>query len=167
MDGTRSQLTSAPNFRTKASRFLLPNSTANNDHSTIRYIHAQTDEIDDLQHSDKGHSVEKQPYISHDSVDASSTGNNHSDARSQTLWNGLPVYELTWEFLGIVISILFLILGAFIAHLKDQNETEWSKRVIQATRIAPSIWPILFSGIMGNAVRRFASWRAEREYSCW
>jgi hypothetical protein len=52
--------------------------------------------------------------------------------------------------------------GAFVVNLKDQPQTDWSTRIIQATRIAPSIWPVLFSGVIGNAVRRFADWRAER-----
>ncbi|KAF9690566.1 hypothetical protein EKO04_011507 [Ascochyta lentis] len=154
---------SGPTFRTAASRFLRPNSaTGSNDHSAIRYIPAQTNEIDGNGHLDNGSSAAKQPHVNHGSVDATSTTNSHPDPASHVFWHGLPVYALTWEFLGIVISILFLILGAFVANLRGQNETEWSKRIIQATRIAPSIWPILFSGVLGNAVRRFANWRAER-----
>jgi hypothetical protein len=30
-----------------------------------------------------------------------------------------------------------------------------------ATRIAPSLWPVLFSGVLGNAVRALADWRVE------
>jgi hypothetical protein len=93
-------------------------------------------------------------------------------------WNGNAWYALTWEFLGIVVSICFLgksnvqyirslanmyvVLGAFVVHLKDQQESAWSIQVIQATRIAPSLWPILFSGVLGNAIRALADWRVER-----
>jgi hypothetical protein len=57
---------------------------------------------------------------------------------------------------------VFVVLGAFVVHLKDQQESAWSIQVIQATRIAPSLWPILFSGILGNAIRALADWRVER-----
>lgn len=55
-----------------------------------------------------------------------------------------------------------LVLGACVASLKDKPESAFSNRVVQATRIAPSIWPIVFSGMLGNAVRAFADWRVER-----
>ncbi|UPX12110.1 uncharacterized protein EKO05_0002681 [Ascochyta rabiei] len=161
MRGETAESNSGPTFRSAASRFLRPNSS--NDHSAIHYTPAQTNEINDIGSPDHASSTGKQsPHVNHGSVDATSTANSHPDPASHVFWNGLSVYALTWEFLGIVISILFLILGAFVANLRGQNETDWSKRILQATRIAPSIWPILFSGVLGNAVRRFANWRAER-----
>lgn len=53
-------------------------------------------------------------------------------------------------------------LGACVTSLAGEKETVWSIRVVQATLIAPSLWPILFSGVVGNAVRAFADWRIER-----
>jgi hypothetical protein len=46
--------------------------------------------------------------------------------------------------------------------LIGKEESAWSLRVIRATQIAPSIWPIAFSGVLVNAVRSFADWRIER-----
>jgi hypothetical protein len=93
-------------------------------------------------------------------------------------WKGNAWYPLTWKFCGIVVSICFLgrsnvqyvrslaklsvMLGAFVVHLKEQQESTWSIQVIQATRIAPSLWPILFSGVLGNAIPTLADWRVER-----
>jgi hypothetical protein len=93
-------------------------------------------------------------------------------------WRGNAWYALTWEVLGIAVSICFLseskfviyksianayvVLGAFVVNLKDQQQSAWSIRVLQATRIAPSLWPILFSGVLGNAIRALADWRVER-----
>ncbi|KAJ4347502.1 hypothetical protein N0V95_005376 [Ascochyta clinopodiicola] len=156
MRGETAESNSGPTFRAAASRFLRPNSS--NDHSAIHYTPAQTNEIDDNSSPDHASSAAKQsPHITHGSVDATSTANSHPDPASHVLWNGLPVYALSWEFLGIVISILFLILGAFVANLRGQNETEWSKRIIQATRIAPSIWPILFSAMFTLSMLKPAS----------
>jgi len=103
---------------------------------------------------------DESPHYTYESVNA--TDISTSGNAPHVLLKGTPAYALTWDFLGILISILFLILGAFVVSLRSQIESEWSKRIIQATRIAPSIWPILFSGILGNAVRQFANWRAER-----
>ena len=52
-------------------------------------------------------------------------------------------------------------LGACIVNLRGKEESDWSIKVIQATKIGPSIWPILFSGILGAAIRAFADRRAE------
>ncbi|CAN9235029.1 unnamed protein product [Alternaria alternata] len=83
-------------------------------------------------------------------------------AKEPVYWKGNTPWALTWEFLGIVVSICFLILGAFVVHLKDQQESAWSIKVLQATRIAPTLWPIFFSGVLGNAIRALADWRVER-----
>ncbi|KAH7073753.1 hypothetical protein BKA63DRAFT_554084 [Paraphoma chrysanthemicola] len=93
-----------------------------------------------------------------------STTANKCDHESSTavLWKGLPTYLLTWELLGIVLSASFLVLGACVASLHGKSKSDWANRVIQATRIAPSVWPIVFSGVLGNAVRAFADWRVER-----
>lgn len=60
----------------------------------------------------------------------------------------------------------FLIaLGTCLASLEDTAETSWSIRVVQASKIAPSIWPIVFSGVLGNAMRAYADYRVERGIS--
>jgi hypothetical protein len=63
----------------------------------------------------------------------------------------------TWD-----IADAFTVLGAFVAHLKGQEQSAWSLRVLQVTKLAPSLWPIFFSGVLGNAVRALADWRVER-----
>ena len=140
---------------------LLGQNRAVDGHSSIQYVPAQTHDDADLENSSGQTPPEKQaPYQSYESVDT--IDKSAPNAGTRVFCQGLPAWALTWELLGVVISILFLVLGACVAHLEGQTESEWSKRVIQATRIAPSIWPILFSGVLGNAVRRFANWRAER-----
>ncbi|KAF2728952.1 hypothetical protein EJ04DRAFT_569078 [Polyplosphaeria fusca] len=80
-------------------------------------------------------------------------------------WKGPPFYSLTGELLGIVISSLFFTLGICVAQLENQVESPWSSAVIQATRVAPSIWPIMFSGVLGTAIRALADWQVERGVS--
>jgi hypothetical protein len=53
------------------------------------------------------------------------------------------------------------VLGACVVNLEGEVQSRWGTRVIQATRIAPSLWPIMFSGVVGNALRAFADWRLE------
>ncbi|ORY04463.1 hypothetical protein BCR34DRAFT_572675 [Clohesyomyces aquaticus] len=72
---------------------------------------------------------------------------------------------LTWEVSSLLISGCFLALGICVARLEGKPESPWSSRVIQATRIAPSIWPIIFSGVLGTAIKAFADWKAERGVS--
>jgi hypothetical protein len=96
------------------------------------------------------------------------------------LWKGLPRYLLTWDLLGVGLSICFLgekrsyfdnfansvkVLGICVVRLTGKEKSTWSVQIIQATLIAPSVWPIAFSGILGNALRSFADWRVERGIS--
>lgn len=140
-----------------ASRLLEPNSTFDgNKRSSTHHVNDTSFDL-----ADKVTPVgNKSPHYRYESVDT--TDKSASENAAHVLWKGIPAYALTWELLGILILVLFLILGAFVVSLRGQTESEWSKRIIQATRIAPSIWPILFSGVLGNAVRRFANWRVER-----
>jgi len=55
-----------------------------------------------------------------------------------------------------------VVLGGFVASLRDKPQTAWSIRVVQATQLAPSLWPVLFSAIVGNALHGFADWKVER-----
>jgi hypothetical protein len=53
------------------------------------------------------------------------------------------------------------VLGISIIALKDKPESPWATKVIEATRIAPSLWPVLFAVVLGNAVKCYAHWKAE------
>jgi hypothetical protein len=55
-----------------------------------------------------------------------------------------------------------IVLGGLVVNMEGKTKTTWETRIVQATRIAPSLWPILFSGVIGNALRTFADWRLER-----
>ena len=68
-------------------------------------------------------------------------------------------------FIYVKVTLMSAVLGVCIAALKDKPEGAWSKGVIDVTRIAPSIWPIVFSGILGNSIRTLADWQLERGIS--
>lgn len=109
--------------------------------------------------------------------DMASSDEHHGSPKA-FLWKGLPLSSLVWELLNVLLAVCFLgrpyfflykvdadtrtVLGTFIASLAGKPESEWTIRVVQASKIAPSIWPVVFSGILGNAVRALADWRVER-----
>ncbi|KAJ4314096.1 hypothetical protein N0V94_006610 [Neodidymelliopsis sp. IMI 364377] len=162
----RSESLEAKPGHTPASRLLGPGmNTDDHASSAIAYTSPQAHENDIISSSNDSSAGKKSPHYTYKSVDTFGTDNSDSNAATRVLWKGIPVYALTWELLGVVIAVLFLILGAFVTNLRGQTESEWSKRVLQATRVAPSVWPILFSGVLGNTLRRFANWRAERGVS--
>ncbi|KAF2819257.1 hypothetical protein CC86DRAFT_388070 [Ophiobolus disseminans] len=99
------------------------------------------------------------------SSSASDLGDEKRSSATPVLWNGLPLYILSWDLASVVLAICFLVLGACVASLQGRPKDAWSEKVIQATRIAPSIWPIVFSGVLGSAVRALADWRVERGLS--
>jgi hypothetical protein len=76
---------------------------------------------------------------------------------SSTRW-----LEFVPDFLNLLFTIAFIALGIAITRLKDQPESSWSHKVIAATQLAPTLWPILFAAVVGNAIKVFAQYRAER-----
>jgi hypothetical protein len=72
-------------------------------------------------------------------------------------WSGFSGVEYRCQWLTDLI-----VLGLAIVTLKDRPQSPWSNKVIQATKLAPSLWPILFAAVLGNAIKCFARWKAER-----
>ncbi|KAH0430250.1 hypothetical protein CcaCcLH18_07923 [Colletotrichum camelliae] len=66
-------------------------------------------------------------------------GTRHIQDSSLINWNGLPWYRFLGDFLSILLSICFI-----------------------ATELAPSLWPVVFSGVVGNALKAYANWRVEK-----
>ncbi|KAF0324967.1 hypothetical protein GQ607_007860 [Colletotrichum asianum] len=56
-------------------------------------------------------------------------------------------------------------LGLCICFLRGQEESEWSRAVIVVTELTPSLWPVIFSGVIGNALKAYANWHLERGVS--
>lgn len=106
--------------------------------------------------------------------------------QSAVHWNGLPCSRLFGDIMAIALSICFhgpsitircpestaslslrhgIALGVCICFLQEQEESEWSKAVIVVTELAPSFWPVIFSGVIGNALKAYANWHLERGVS--
>ncbi|KAJ0345992.1 hypothetical protein KNSL1_007902 [Colletotrichum chrysophilum] len=63
----------------------------------------------------------------------------HVQDSSLINWNGLPWYRFLGDFLSMLLAICFI-----------------------ATELAPSLWPVIFSGVIGNALKAYANWRVEK-----
>ncbi|KAF2653263.1 hypothetical protein K491DRAFT_680660 [Lophiostoma macrostomum CBS 122681] len=98
------------------------------------------------------------------SFGADNAGFGDEESKSSEVGTGerLSPQGCVWEVIGVILCGCFLALGICVAALKNKPEGVWSDRVIQATRIAPSIWPIIFSGVLGNGIRALADWQVER-----
>lgn len=64
-------------------------------------------------------------------------------------------------FLGF-LPVLFIVLAIFAIRLDDQPISEHGNRVIQLSRLGPSIYPIIFAAVAGNLMKRLALWFADR-----
>lgn len=49
-----------------------------------------------------------------------------------------------------------------VALLNKQHKSEWGEKVVETTRITPTVWPILFALIVGNTMKMLARFKAER-----
>jgi hypothetical protein len=53
-------------------------------------------------------------------------------------------------------------LGWFVVALDGRTETEASERVVQLAGLVTTLWPILFATVVGNAIKAYANYQAER-----
>ncbi|KAL3301197.1 hypothetical protein RB213_011654 [Colletotrichum asianum] len=95
----------------------------------------------------------------------SSLKSEPDQTRSPVYWNCLPWSRFLGDIMAIARSICFLALGLCICFLRGQEESEWSRAVIVVTELTPSLWPVIFSGVIGNALKAYANWHLERGVS--
>ncbi|EQB45532.1 hypothetical protein CGLO_15583 [Colletotrichum gloeosporioides Cg-14] len=86
----------------------------------------------------------------------------HVQDSSLINWNGLPWYRFLGDFLSMLLAICFIALGICVVRLRGEEESGWSRQVVAATELAPSLWPVIFSGVIGNALKAYANWRVEK-----
>lgn len=54
-------------------------------------------------------------------------------------------------------------VAGFVFISLDQHErSNWSDKVVEFSRIMPTVWPIIFAAVFGDAIKWFAYWRLER-----
>ena len=46
--------------------------------------------------------------------------------------------------------------------MNNQPASKWGSIVIQATKIAPTVWPLVFAAVVGSTVKAVALWKAEQ-----
>ncbi|KAJ0424726.1 hypothetical protein BJY00DRAFT_309143 [Aspergillus carlsbadensis] len=121
----------------------------------------ETDEVQSLSHA-----IEHQPDLDRpgspalsvqDHVEGWPAGprqlrrNAHSDLFSTAL-----------EVLLACFPIAFLTLAIIVICLHNDEVSDYGAKVIQATNLTPSIFPIVFAAIAGNMMRSWALWKAEK-----
>ncbi|KAL4906290.1 hypothetical protein BDW74DRAFT_177306 [Aspergillus multicolor] len=81
-----------------------------------------------------------------------------SNARSDTS-------SLSFDVILALIPIIFLALAITAIRLDGDDVSDYGAKVIQTTKLAPSVFPIVFAAIVGSMMRSYALWRAERSAS--
>lgn len=66
------------------------------------------------------------------------------------------------EFINLIFTALFLAFGIAVIKLKGQPQSPWTDTVDEATRLVPTLFPILFSSVLGNSLKNFAHFKLER-----
>ncbi|KAF9882740.1 hypothetical protein FE257_005331 [Aspergillus nanangensis] len=67
----------------------------------------------------------------------------------------------TLEIVLSVVPMLFLVLAIMGIRIHGQQISAYGEGIIQATKLGPSIFPIVFTAIVGTMMRNYALWRAE------
>ncbi|KAF4625752.1 hypothetical protein G7Y89_g12413 [Cudoniella acicularis] len=61
----------------------------------------------------------------------------------------------------LCVALGFLILGVFMIKMNGTEASNWGDIVLRVTKIAPTIWPLVFTAIVGNLLKGLALYRAE------
>ena len=54
------------------------------------------------------------------------------------------------------------VLGAFVVRLRDQPESNWGDIILQSTKVAPTIWPIVFAAVVGGMLKASAHHKVQQ-----
>ncbi|KAK8174775.1 hypothetical protein BC567DRAFT_296652 [Phyllosticta citribraziliensis] len=84
-----------------------------------------------------------------------------SDARTLRDTTDLTARVFSFIFLAL-IPACFIGLGIAICSLRDKTESTTSRDVVQAAKVASTLWPIAFAAVVGTMSRVIALYRAER-----
>lgn len=57
--------------------------------------------------------------------------------------------------------MLYLVLAGLAIHLDGVEVSHYGDRVIQASRLGPSIFPVVFAAIVGDLMRCLTLWKAQ------
>lgn len=53
-------------------------------------------------------------------------------------------------------------LGALAIILRGSSESKWGNSVLEATKVAPTVWPIVFAAIISSSLRALAHRKVQR-----
>ena len=88
-----------------------------------------------------------------------------SKSRSQQLWQRSRSYAI-FMFIGdtilSLVPVIFVILAFRALALDGEGSSEGGHAVLEAAKIAPTIFPIIFAAVVGRLMRTYALWKAER-----
>ncbi|KAK7513644.1 hypothetical protein IWZ03DRAFT_443995 [Phyllosticta citriasiana] len=73
----------------------------------------------------------------------------------------LPLQVLSQATVAL-IPTSFIVLGVFVSLMNGESVLNSNESVIQATRIASTLWPIAFAAVIGPMLKAVALYRAER-----
>ncbi|RSM09421.1 hypothetical protein CDV31_007727 [Fusarium ambrosium] len=66
-----------------------------------------------------------------------------------------------WDIVLTFVPTCFIALALVSIHLDEQPLSDFGERVIELTRLSPTIYPILFAAISSRFYKAFARWRLE------
>lgn len=67
-----------------------------------------------------------------------------------------------WDANITFFPVVFIILAISAAGLSNKGMSEWGEQVIAATRLGPTIFPIIFAALVGRLAKHVARYRVER-----
>ena len=88
-----------------------------------------------------------------------------SKSRSQQFWQRSRSYAI-FMFVGdtvlSLVPVVFIILAFRALAVDGEPLSDSGHTVLQAAKIAPTIFPIIFAAVVGRLMRTYALWKAER-----
>ncbi|KAI8723826.1 hypothetical protein NCS52_00239400 [Fusarium sp. LHS14.1] len=67
-----------------------------------------------------------------------------------------------WDIILTFVPTCFIALALVSIHLDEQPVSDFGERVVELTRLSPTIYPILFAAISSRFYKAFARWCLER-----
>jgi hypothetical protein len=73
-----------------------------------------------------------------------------------------PSISASSNHMLIETKLTHAVLASCALALDSQPLSPWGQRIVEATKLGPTVYPIIFAGLVGRLMKSMALWRAER-----
>jgi len=78
------------------------------------------------------------------------------------LFTTTRVLGLVWNIMVTLLPLLFIAFAIIVHQLNNKSISDWGEQVVAASRLGPTIFPIMFTLLVGRSMKSLARYLMEK-----